>query len=88
MEESDYYDDIAVCSESAITALNASEEHITVRIELTTGSPTRTILEGSGFLVDAHLSDNIAFIKNRIWLRTGTAPRLCITFLNSPNAHQ
>jgi hypothetical protein len=88
MEESYYYDDIAVCSESAMTAFNAIEELITVRIELTAGLPTRTILEGSGFLIDAHLSDDIGFIKNCIWLKTGLAPRLCITFLNSPNAYR
>jgi hypothetical protein len=87
METSNYYDDIEVESESVVTTSNASEERITVHIERTIEYPKKLVLLDI-FLLDAPLSDNIASIKNRIWLRTGWAPGLDITVFDSPNAYR
>jgi hypothetical protein len=90
MGESGYYDGITVETKSVVTTSttsSASEERITVRIEREVGWLMETI-PGDSILVDAHLSDNIAFIKHVIWLKAGWNPGLCITFPKSPNAHR
>jgi hypothetical protein len=75
MEESNYYDDITMESSSFFMTSDASEERITVRIEDAYRRDGKAIAS-SGFLLDAHMSDDMAFIKRHIWLRTGIPPSL------------